>query len=414
MPMSREQPATHLQCRFHLPHGAFALTVEMDTPLQGITAIYGPSGSGKTSFLRCLAGLERPVGGFMRWGDRVWQSETPRLFVPLFRRSIGLVFQDGRLFNHLTVAGNLAFAQERALTRMAHSATPDPVASQQDRQELLSILALDNLLHRRPDQLSGGERQRVAIGRALLTNPELLLMDEPLASVDGASKQRILHHIRQLVTRWQRPVLYVSHDLGEITQLADQLMVLENGRMVAHGPLHQLMTRLDQPLAHGPEAGALIEATVVDRDAEFQLAHLRFGAGLALYIPHTADLEPGKRVRVRILARDVSLTWDAPQRTSILNIFPATVVAIQEETPAQVMVKLDLAGIPLLARVTRKSCATLALQPGLSLFAQVKSVALHGAGYPLDPGGGDPASGDGIPTGHFSHKKGLDHLWPSP
>lgn len=367
----------NLQCRFHLQRGGFTLSVEMDANLQGITALFGPSGSGKTTLLRCLAGLERAENGFMRLGDQTWQTPNPPHFLPLWQRSVGIVFQDGRLFNHLTVAGNLAFAQQRASHRIPPDSAQGTMPTRHEMEELIGILALDDLLHRRPDQLSGGERQRVAIARALLTAPALLLMDEPLASVDSASKHAILAYIKQLHPRWGRPIFYVSHDMGEIMSLADQLIFLEAGRIVEQGPIHLLATRLDRPLAHTAEAGALIEATVVAHDTDFHLTRLAFAAGLEMALPSTTPLAVGTSVRVRILARDVSLALEAPAHTSILNIFPAHVLAVQEENPAQVMVKLDLAGVPLLARITRKSCARLALQPGLPLFAQVKSVALH-------------------------------------
>ncbi|MBF0583206.1 MAG: molybdenum ABC transporter ATP-binding protein [Magnetococcales bacterium] len=366
-----------LRCRFHVQRGNFSLAIEMETQLQGITAIFGPSGSGKTTFLRALAGLERDKSGFLQLDDQIWQADSPPRFVPLHQRSIGFVFQDGRLFSHLTVAGNLAFARQRAIHRPPPSSLPGQLLTQRDQDALIDILALGGLLSRYPHQLSGGERQRVAIGRALLTAPALLLMDEPLASVDGIGKQHILAYIKQLHRYWQRPMLYVSHDVGEIMQLADQLIFLEAGRIVEQGPLHLLATRLDRPLAHGPEAGALIEATVIEQNARFHLTRLAFGAGLEISLPTTAPLAAGSSVRVWVLARDVSLALDTPQRTSILNIFPARVVAVQSESPAQAMVKLDLAGTSLLARITHKSCVRLGIQPGLALFAQVKSVALQ-------------------------------------
>lgn len=382
-----DQPLHHkphtLQCRFHLQRDTFNLKVHIKTDLRGITAIFGPSGSGKTSFLRCLAGLERAKEGFLSFGNRVWQDEAKHLFVPPFKRPLGMVFQEGRLFDHLTVADNLAFAWQRA------SVTQERVT----KHEIIEILELGFLLHRRPNELSGGERQRVAIGRALLTAPEWLLMDEPLASVDRASKQRILGYIRQLHRHLQRPVLYVSHDMGEIMQLADDLILMENGRILEIGPVSALTTRLDLPLAHAQDASALIETEVIGQEERFHLTRLVFGQGLELRIPSIkqdtkqenrtravdsgASLAQGQKVRVRIFARDVSLTRDAPQRTSILNVFPATVVAIHPENPAQRIIKLDVSGIPILALVTTKSCEVLALRPGLSLFAQVKSVALQ-------------------------------------
>lgn len=361
-----------LACRFHITHDAFTLSAEVHTVLRGITAIFGPSGSGKTSFLRCLAGLERSPTGFLHVGDQVWQDESKRRFVPPHRRALGVVFQEGRLFDHLTVAGNLAFGWQRA-------------AERRDRirpSEITDMLELGHLLHRRPGALSGGERQRVAIGRALCMAPEWIVMDEPLASVDGASKQRILRYIRQLRHHLNLPILYVSHDMGEIMQVADDLILMEEGRIVAVGPVGALTTRLDLPPAHAPDAGALIETEVVGRDARFHLTCLQFGHGLVLRVPepqhdHGPSPDKGENVRVRVLARDVSLALDAPQQTSILNVFPATVVAIHAESDAQRMLKLDVAGVPILALVTTKSCEGLGLKPGLSLFAQVKSVALH-------------------------------------
>lgn len=374
--LAQEQRVHHevrkLRCRFRLQRGSFDLAVQMETTLRGITAVFGPSGSGKTSFLRCLMGLERASQGFLHFGHRVWQEEAKEIFVPPFKRSLGVVFQEGRLFDHLTVAGNLDFGWKR-----------HPEARKRiSKKEIIDILELDFLLHRYPEALSGGERQRVAMGRALLTAPELLLMDEPLASVDRAGKRRILEYIRQLHQHLKLPVLYVSHDMGEIMQLADDLILMEHGRVLEMGPLGTLATCLDLPLAHTSDAGALIEAEVIGHEEAFHLTRLGFGEGLELCVAgrsmkDAAPLALGERVRVRIFARDVSLTLDMPQRSSILNVFPAKVVALHPENSAQMMVRLDVSGIPVLALVTTKSCAVLALRSGVSLFAQVKSVALQ-------------------------------------
>lgn len=361
-----------LDCHFSLKRALFNLDVTLKINMGGITAIFGASGSGKTSFLRCLAGLERADRGYLRMGGHVWQDEENAIFVPPFRRSLAMVFQEGRLFDHLNVAGNLDFAWKRAPSSR----------KRWGKQEIIDILELGSLLQRRCHELSGGERQRVAIARSLLTAPEWLVMDEPLASVDGGAKQRILGYIRQLHHRFQLPVLYVSHDMGEIMQLADDLILLEKGQVLAQGPLRQLTTRLDLPLAHARDAGALVEATVIALEESYHLTLLHFAHGLELRMPHIrsmdrANLAIGTTVRVRILARDVSLTRDAPGRTSILNVFPATVVAIYDESPAQRMVKLDISGVFILALVTAYSCSMLELRPGLSLFVQVKSVALQ-------------------------------------
>ena len=377
------QSAHELQCQFQLKRGAFNLHINLETALQGITAIFGPSGSGKTSFLRCLAGLERADRGYLRFGQRIWQDETQALFVPPYQRALGVVFQEGRLFDHLTVAGNLAFAWQRV-----------PASRKRfKQQEMIDILEINQLLNHYPDQLSGGERQRVAIGRALLTSPEWLLMDEPLASVDSTSKQRILGYIRQLHHHVKLPVLYVSHDMGEIMQLADNLILMQAGKILEVGPLGRLTTRLDLPLAHALDAGALIEAEVVGQEEAYHLTCLGFGQGLQLRVPSSKQVtkdqngtllssgakrrQRGEKVRVRILARDVSLTLEKQHKTSILNVFPATVVAIHQENLAQRLVKLDVSGVAILALVTAKSCEVLGLRPGVSLFAQVKSVALQ-------------------------------------
>ena len=361
-----------LDCRFFLKRALFNLDVAFTINLGGIVAIFGASGSGKTSLLRCLAGLERADQGYLKIGSQIWQDEANAIFVPPFRRSLAMVFQEGRLFDHLNVAGNLDFAWKRAPSSR----------KRWEKREIIDIFQLGSLLQRRCHELSGGERQRVAIARSLLTAPECLVMDEPLASVDGAAKFRILEYIRQLHRRFQLPVLYVSHDMGEIMQLADDLILMERGQVLAQGPLRQLTTRLDLPLAHAWDAGALVESTVMALEESHYLVLLHFANGLALRMPHIRSMEPinleiGTTVRVRILARDVSLTRDAPGRTSILNVFPATVVAIHVESPAQRMVKLDVDGVFLLALVTAYSCSVLELRPGLSLFAQVKSVALQ-------------------------------------
>ena len=357
-----------LEVAFRLARGDFLLDVDLRVEATGITAVFGPSGCGKSTLLRCLAGLEHAPGGFVRLGAAVWQDDRGGgRFVPPHRRRLGLIFQDGRLFSHLDVTGNLAFGHRRAASGNRRPGWNDVV----------EMLELGPLLHRRTHGLSGGERQRVALGRALLTGPEMLLMDEPLASLDEAGKRRILGFIRRLHDTLKLPMLHVSHDMGEIMRLADHLALMDAGRILGFGPVAEMATRLDLPPAHAPDAAALVEAVVVGREAAFHLTHLGFGDdGLFIHVPGM-DLAIGERRRLRILARDVSLTLDPPTRTSILNLFPAKVVGIAAENPAQSMVKLDVGGVTVLARVTEKSRVGLGLHPGLKLFAQVKSVALE-------------------------------------
>jgi len=343
--------------------GRFSMDVAFEAPMQGITALFGPSGCGKTTLLRCVAGLQR-MAGFLRVGTESWQDDAARLFVAPHRRSVGYVFQEASLFPHLTVRGNLEFGFERIAARERRVAFDDAV-------ELLSVNAL---LPRRPDGLSGGQRQRVAIARALLTSPRLLLMDEPLASLDRQSRDEILPSLERLHDELSMPMFYVSHAADEVGRLADHLVLLEHGRVRAEGPLHELRPRLDLALDLGAEADAIIETSVVGHDEEFHLSHLEFSAG-RFRVARTA-LPIGRRTRLRVLARDVSITLEPQIGTSILNVFPAVIEDLADDGPAHVLLRLDLSGTPMLSRLTRKSVQALSLEPGRRVYAQVKAVAL--------------------------------------
>jgi molybdate transport system ATP-binding protein len=341
----------------------FSLDVLAELPAQGITGIFGRSGSGKTTLLRCIAGLERHARARIAFNGTVWQDATQ--FVPPHRRAIGYVFQESSLFPHLDVRGNL----EYGLRRVA------PGQRRLGLDEAVALLELEALVSQPVTQLSGGERQRVAIARALLSSPQLLLMDEPVSSLDADSKREILPHLERLRDQARIPILYVSHALGEIMQLADQLLLLEAGRVRATGPLQQLLVRTDLPFGHLEEGGAVFEALVEEHDESFHLTHVRIGAGTLSVARRPVAV--GARVRVRIDARDVSLALIPPDRSSILNVLPARVVELAADPdPAQVLVRLEAGNEPLLARITRRSAVTLGLVPGLPLFAQVKAVAL--------------------------------------
>jgi molybdate transport system ATP-binding protein len=238
----------------------------------------------------------------------------------------------------------------------------------------IELLGIGHLLERMPDHLSGGERQRVSIARALAVSPKLLLMDEPLAALDLARKQEILPYLERLHDELEIPVVYVSHSPDEVARLADYMVLMEEGKTVASGPIHEMLTRLDLPLAHGDEAGVVIDTMVGEHDETYHLTRLDFaGGGISVTRqPHAL----GHRMRLRIHARDVSLSLELHNDSSILNILPARVVEIADENPAQVVVRLDAGGVPLLARITRKSSALLGLEPGMTVYAQVKSVAL--------------------------------------
>lgn len=351
-----------IEARFRIGKGDFLLDADLSIPETGVTALFGPSGSGKTSLLRAFAGLERHEGGFLKIGDSVWQADD--VFVPPHRRPIGYVFQEASLFPHLSVLGNLRYGAERV--------------AQSDRtvslDKAVALLGIRNLLDRRPDQLSGGERQRVAIARALAVSPKLLLMDEPLASLDLSRRYEILPYIESLRRELDIPVIYVSHHPDEVAQLADHLVLLDDGRVLASGRVGEILTRLDLPPAHAVDAASVIDAVVSGHDDTFDLTHVDFLGGRFTVARH--DLEVGRPVRVRVAARDVSLTLERQTETSILNIFPAVVEDLKPEGKSQITIRLSVAEAPLLARVTRKSAESLGLHPGAGVYAQVKSVAL--------------------------------------
>jgi molybdate transport system ATP-binding protein len=352
-----------LALRVALPRRDFTLDLDCEIPERGITGVLGRSGSGKTSLLRCIAGLERGARGRIAFREAVWQDAHQ--FVPPHRRAVGYVFQESSLFPHLDVGGNLRFALDRV----------PPAQRRLGLGEAVTLLDLPALLGRRIWQLSGGEQQRVAIARALLSSLRLLLMDEPLSSLDQRSKSEILPHLERLRDEATLPILYVSHALGEIMRLADQLLLLEAGRLRAAGPLQALLARTDLPWDRFGEQGAVFDARIEAHDPHYHLSYVRTRAGPLAVALRSAPV--GHPIRVRIDARDVSLALEAPKRTSIINILPATVVALEPaDDSAQTMVRLDVGAEPLLARITRRSAADLGLAPGMRVFAQIKSVAL--------------------------------------
>ncbi len=351
----------------------FTLSVDLNLPGSGVTALFGPSGSGKTTLLRAIAGLMRgrtrgrlPSANRVIVNGEVWQDDRQGIFRPPHTRAMGYVFQEASLFEHLNVAQNLAYGQIRV-----------PAAQRRvSLDQAVELLGIGHLLERDAATLSGGERQRVAIARALATSPQMLLMDEPLAALDAQRKAEVLPYLARLHTELAIPILYVSHALDEVARLADHLVLLQAGQVVASGPTADLMTRLDLSLAHGDTAAAVLTATVLSHDATYHLSLARFAGG-DLHIPQQA-IALGQSVRIRVQARDVSLTLARQTDTSIQNILPVTVSAIAPDSPGQVMVCLDAQGQPLLARITARSADALQLEVGKRLFAQVKGVAILG------------------------------------
>ncbi|MFL6648670.1 MAG: molybdenum ABC transporter ATP-binding protein [Sulfurifustaceae bacterium] len=344
--------------------GTFRLAARFTAPVAGFTALFGPSGAGKTTVLRCVAGLVRAGGARVCVGDDCWQDEARAHFVPAHRRAIGYVFQEASLFSHLSVRDNLAYGWRRT-----------PAAERRIAfEQAVEWLGLGTLLARQPQRLSGGERQRVAIARALLASPRLLLLDEPLSGLDETAKTEIVPYLVRLHRELSIPALYVSHSLDEVARLCDHVVLLDKGRVSAHGTLDALLTRLDLPLAHGDHASAVIDAAVAGDDATFQLKSLAFDGG-TLFV--TGLTEPtGARVRVRVHARDVSIALVAPQRTSVLNVLPARILEIADDAPGSVIVRLAVGNTILLARITRKSASLLALAAGMPVYAQIKGVAV--------------------------------------
>lgn len=354
-----------IEARFHIQHPGFRLDVDLDLPGRGVSALFGHSGSGKTSCLRCFAGLERPPQGYLRVADELWQDSASGYFLPAHQRAIGYVFQDANLFPHLTVRRNLEYGQRR-------------IAAAQRRVALdqaLALLGIGHLLERLPSALSGGERQRVGIARALVTSPRLLLMDEPLASLDLKRKLEVLPYLERLHEELEIPLLYVSHAPDEVARLADHLVLLEDGQVRASGPLKETLLRADLPFALEDDAEAVIDGQVCAHDARYGLLHLRLpGSAASLRLPHAA-LPEGRPVRVKIKARDVSLGLQRAEDSSLLNLLPAQVESWQM-LEAQVLLTLSVGEQRLLARITRYSFDQLGIHQGQAIWAQVKSVSL--------------------------------------
>ncbi|MBM3486896.1 MAG: molybdenum ABC transporter ATP-binding protein [Alphaproteobacteria bacterium] len=346
--------------------GAFRLEARIETG-PGITALFGRSGSGKTTLVNIVAGLIRPDHGRLVVDGRPLVDTAARLFVPPHRRRIGYVFQEGRLFPHLSVRRNLLFG--RAFT---------PASDRRETvADVVALLGLETLLERRPASLSGGEKQRVAIGRALLASPRVLLMDEPLAALDVARRDEILPYVERLRDERRIPIIYVSHQVPEVVRLATTVVVMDAGRIAAVGPVSEVMTRTDlYPLTRRYEAGAVLEARLAGHDPAYAMSILALD-GCTLRVPQL-EAAIGAPIRLRIRARDVLVATRPPDGLSAQNVLPARIQAIPEGDGPIVDIALDVAGRTLNARLTRRAVASLGLTPGQSVFAVVKSIVFDG------------------------------------
>ncbi|MFE1573069.1 molybdenum ABC transporter ATP-binding protein [Comamonas odontotermitis] len=371
-------PNTHAQgitARLQLQRSDFMLDVDLQLPGQGVTALFGPSGCGKTSLLRSMAGLERARGAVSVNGH-VWQDDATRHWLPTHRRALGYVFQEASLFPHLTAEGNIRYGLRRA----------PPARQNVALEQIIDLLGIAPLLPRKPATLSGGERQRVAIARALATSPRVLLMDEPLSALDAERKAEVLPYLDKLSERLALPILYVSHSIDEVSRLADRMLLMQAGRVVAQGDVADVLTRMDAPLTRslpGEQQASIVEGRVCAHDAQDHLWSMQIGAQAAHQLHWTepdAHYQPAEQVRLRILARDVSLSLAPHTGSSILNSLPATVTAVQASGPGQVLVQLRLepgdAGTYLLALVSARSARVLQIAPGMAVHAQLKSVAV--------------------------------------
>lgn len=353
-----------IELRFGTHLGALDLDVDVVLPSRGVSAIFGRSGAGKSSLINAVAGIVEPTRGRIAVGGRIFFDHDASINLPIEARGVGYVFQDSRLFPHLSVTGNLRYGLKR-------SRGPRPV----DWDSVIDVLGLTQLLDRRPHHLSGGERQRVALGRALLRQPDLLLMDEPLASLDAPRKAEVLPYIERLAQEFALPVLYVSHSIEEVTRLADHLVIVSEGRTVASGELADIMSRPEHsPLIGRYEAGSVLDCTVLQHNDDYALTTLRFADG-QLRVPRI-DLDPGVAVRVRIRARDVALALSRPMDVSISNKLPGRIAGITPLEGPYADVAVNLGSTSLRALVTRESCDRLGLQTGTAVWAMVKSVAL--------------------------------------
>jgi molybdate transport system ATP-binding protein len=355
--------------------GSFALDVAFDVPMRGVTALFGPSGCGKTTILRCMAGLQR-LSGRLAMGAEVLQDDGAGIFRKPHARRIGYVFQEASLFPHLSVRGNLLYGARRVRSGDATRAL--------DFAEVVALLGIDTLLDRAPAVLSGGERQRVAVGRALLSQPRLLLLDEPLSALDSQTKEEILPYFEALHESLSIPILYVSHDLAEVERLADTLVLLDRGRVAASGPLGTMETDPELPLLRAADAAVTMEGTIAGFDAAYELTTLSVAGG-TLVVPGRQG-GAGSRRRLRIRASDVSFTRSRAVDTTILNCLAARIVSVSRQNGSDAQMNIvaclgeDGEGARIVGRVTRKSQEALALAPGAAVFVQIKSVALIASG----------------------------------
>lgn len=353
-----------IDARFQMTRGDFNLDVDLSLPDRGISVLFGPSGSGKTSLLRCIAGLETPSSGRLSINETSWYDSQSGLHLPVHQRSLGYVFQEASLFEHLSVQQNLQFGLKRA------GAVSDPTRL----HHLQELLGIGHLLHRKPNTLSGGERQRIAIARAMAICPDVLLMDEPLAALDASRKFDILNLLCKLKEELPTPIIYVTHSPREVTQLADYLVFLKNGKVKVDGTLEYALTHPESSLSRGNRASTIIQGAVSRHDLNEEVTEITFDGG-TLILP-IQNLPIGSAQRCRIYARDIILSLAPPVKSTVQNVLPATILDISRTRPGQIQVRLQVGNTVLLSHVTQRAVSELGLHQGQHIVAQFKTSAV--------------------------------------
>ncbi len=349
-------------CRLQLVRGDFKLAVDFDLPSSGILGLFGASGCGKTTVLRALAGLDRHPDTHITINGHVMQSAQQ--FLPPGKRRVGLVFQDSLLFPHLSVRQNLLYAQKRCQTTSALTLS-----------EVAAAFGITQLMASRPGHLSGGEKQRVALARALLSQPQLLLLDEPMASLDQASKQQLLPYLRMIHEKYLVPMVYVSHQISEVQALCDHLVVINDGHIQFNGTVHEAMLAPRSPLSQDEQVSVVLVGRVNAVDPTFGLMQVKTSGGMQFAVKGQHDLD--RSCRLVVTANDVSLSLEAPQSTSVLNVFQGRVTALNPSGPFDQLVVIAVAEESLLARISNKSMVGLKLQVGQQVYMQIKTQAVR-------------------------------------
>jgi molybdate transport system ATP-binding protein len=353
--------------------GSFSLDACFELPTPGVVALFGRSGCGKSTLINVIAGLLDADAGRVALNDTVLLDTERRLSLPPERRRIGYVFQDARLFPHLSVASNLKYGEARAPAH--HYVTLDAVAD---------LLDLGSLMNRRTHQLSGGERQRVAMGRALLSQPNLLLLDEPLASIDAARRDEVLPYLETLRDQLNVPMVYVSHDFDEVLRLATYVVLMESGKTIAQGGVAEMSLNKDLRLIIGADAvGAIVEGSVLGTDPSSGLMRVKVGNG-ELKV-HAADIAPGTKLRVQLLARDLIVATRPPRNLSVRNILAGVITAVTSDDADSDLIAIDIGATLIMARVTKAATRELKLAPGLPAWALVKAVSLRSHSFAAPP-----------------------------